>query len=178
MAHGPRSRSPGLQYLYDRYIGDDPKKIADFETAKSNAEVAQAIYNLRTGAGLSQKQLAELVGTTPSVICRLEDADYTGHSLSMLTRVAAAVGHRVMIWFSKNATKKVKAKPKALAKKDALTKAALIKVAPAKKDTLMKRAPVKKAAAKKVVAAKKAAPAKKDASPKKPKVPSVRKVPK
>jgi hypothetical protein len=33
------------------------------------------------------------------VICRLEDADYDGHSLAMLRRVAAAVGKRVEVRF-------------------------------------------------------------------------------
>jgi hypothetical protein len=32
------------------------------------------------------------VGTTQSVIARLEDAEYTGHSLSMLERIAAVCG--------------------------------------------------------------------------------------
>lgn len=100
MGRGPRSQSRGLQALFDRYIGDDPAKAERFEAAKSNAEVAQAIYDLRTGAGLSQQALAGLVGTTASVICRLEDADYDGHSLSMLKRIAAAVGRRVEIRFA------------------------------------------------------------------------------
>ncbi len=43
--------------------------------------------------------LARLVGTTASVICRLEDADYEGHSLSMLRRIAAALHKRVEIRF-------------------------------------------------------------------------------
>jgi transcriptional regulator with XRE-family HTH domain len=55
--------------------------------------------SLRTKAGLSQRQLAKLVGTTASVICLLEDADYQGHSLSMLRRIAAALNHRVEIRF-------------------------------------------------------------------------------
>lgn len=96
----PRVRSPGLQALIDRHIGDDPERIASYERARANAEVAQAIYDLRTAAGLSQRALAERVGTTASVICRLEDADYDGHSLSMLRRVAAALGHRVTIVFT------------------------------------------------------------------------------
>jgi len=93
----PRVRSRGLQALIDRHIGDDPERIASYERARANAEVAQAIYDLRTEAGLSQRALAERVGTTASVICRLEDADYDGHSLSMLRRVAAALGRRVTI---------------------------------------------------------------------------------
>ena len=96
----PRVRSQGLQALIDRHIGDDPERIASYERARANAEVAQAIYDLRTEAGLSQRALAERVGTTASVICRLEDADYDGHSLSMLRRVAAALGRRVTIVFT------------------------------------------------------------------------------
>jgi hypothetical protein len=43
--------------------------------------------------------LAKLVGTTASVICRLEDADYEGHSLAMLNRIAGALNKRVKIEF-------------------------------------------------------------------------------
>ena len=39
------------------------------------------------------------MGTTPSVISRLEDDDYAGHSLAMLRRVAAALNKRVEIRF-------------------------------------------------------------------------------
>jgi transcriptional regulator with XRE-family HTH domain len=49
--------------------------------------------------GLSQRALAKLVGTTASVICRLEDADYEGHSMAMLNRIAAALNKRVEIHF-------------------------------------------------------------------------------
>jgi transcriptional regulator with XRE-family HTH domain len=100
MARGPKAQSRGLQALYDRYIGDAPEKVDAFESAKSNAEVARSIYRLRSKARLTQRQLAALVGTTPSVICRLEDADYDGHSLSMLKRVAAALGLGVQIRFT------------------------------------------------------------------------------
>ena len=62
-----------------------------------NAQVAQLIYDARTEAKLTQKQLAELVGTTQPVIARLEDADYDGHSLTMLRRIAEALGRRVEV---------------------------------------------------------------------------------
>ena len=93
------SESPAIQYLYDRYIGDDPERIASLEEASANLDVAQKIYDLRAKAGLSQRELAKLVGTTASVICQLEDADYEGHSLSMLRRIAAALDKRVDIRF-------------------------------------------------------------------------------
>ena len=66
---------------------------------RANAEIARKIYDLRTAAGLSQRALAHLIGTTASVICRLEDADYEGHSLAMLQRIAAALNKRVEIRF-------------------------------------------------------------------------------
>jgi transcriptional regulator with XRE-family HTH domain len=69
------------------------------EEIRAEAEVARTIYRLRNGAKLTQQALAERVGTTASVISRLEDADYTGHSLAMLRRIAAALGRRVEIRF-------------------------------------------------------------------------------
>jgi transcriptional regulator with XRE-family HTH domain len=67
------------------------------EVERVNAEVARTIYELRKKAGLTQKELAQMVGTTQSVISRLEDADYEGHSLSMLHRVAMAFNRRLSV---------------------------------------------------------------------------------
>jgi ribosome-binding protein aMBF1 (putative translation factor) len=99
MARTRRDKSGALDYLRDRYVGDDPARVAAYEAALTDAKVARDIYLLRTRAGLSQRELAERVGTTASVICRLEDADYEGHSLGMLRRVAAALGRRVEVRF-------------------------------------------------------------------------------
>jgi DNA-binding XRE family transcriptional regulator len=94
-----RFESEALQYAFDRYIGTAPARIESFEEELTNAELARKIHDLRTDAGLTQKQLADRVGTTGSVISRLEDADYQGHSLAMLRRIAAALGKRVEIRF-------------------------------------------------------------------------------
>ena len=69
------------------------------EQARTDCDVAQKIYDARKKAGLSQRALAKLVGTSASVICQLEDADYEGHSLTMLRRIAEALGKRVEIRF-------------------------------------------------------------------------------
>ena len=84
-----------MKYLHDRYIGTDANALAQLEQERTNIEIAQAIYDLRTKAGLTQRQLASRVGTTASVICQLEDSDYRGHSLSMLQRIASSLRHRV-----------------------------------------------------------------------------------
>ncbi len=54
---------------------------------------------VRMHAGLTQQQLAKVVGTTQPVIARLEDAGYRGHSLRMLRRIAAALKKDVAIRF-------------------------------------------------------------------------------
>lgn len=75
----------------------DPELETMVAEASINALVAQLIYEARTSASLTQKQLAELVGTKQPVIARLEDADYEGHSLSMLQKIAHALNRRVVI---------------------------------------------------------------------------------
>jgi len=88
-----------VEILHRRIVNDDPDKMAELERIRADNAVAKKIYDLRTKAQLSQRALAKLVGTTASVICRLEDADYDGHSLAMLNRIAAALDKRVEIRF-------------------------------------------------------------------------------
>jgi len=98
----PKKRKPttdAVEIMHRRYFEGKPDMLAALEEARANDEVARKIYKLRTKAGLSQRQLAKLVGTTASVICLLEDADYAGHSLSMLRRIATALNRRVEIRF-------------------------------------------------------------------------------
>ncbi|MGD0202261.1 MAG: XRE family transcriptional regulator [Bryobacteraceae bacterium] len=99
MAQKRPIRSAALKHARDRYIGDSPERQAAYEQELLNAETASLLYRLRARAGLSQRELAARVGTTASVICRLEDADYEGHSLAMLRRIAAALDRRVEIRF-------------------------------------------------------------------------------
>lgn len=94
-----RKGKPLLSHLHEELFGKDPARLAELEEARASAEVARRIHALRTEAGLTQRELARLVGTQHSVISRLEDDDYRGHSLSMLRRIAAAVGKRVEIRF-------------------------------------------------------------------------------
>ena len=88
-----------VKILHRRLVKDDPEKIAELEKIRADNDVARKIYDLRMKSGLSQRAFAKLVGTTASVICRLEDADYEGHSMAMLNRIAAAFDKRVEIRF-------------------------------------------------------------------------------
>ena len=55
-------------------------------------DLALLVREMREDADLTQTELAKRVGTTQSVIARLEDAEYTAHSLAMLERIAIACG--------------------------------------------------------------------------------------
>jgi DNA-binding XRE family transcriptional regulator len=91
--------SGASQFLYNRYIAGDRRREEEYDEEVINAEIARKIYQLRTKAGLTQQELAARVGTSKSAISRLEDADYEGHSLSMLKRIAEALNKRVEIRF-------------------------------------------------------------------------------
>ena len=101
-----QNTTDAVQILHRRHFAGKPPMLALLEDERANAEVARKIYDLRLKAKFTQTQLANLVGTTASVICRLEDADYDGHSLSMLRRIAAALGKRVAIHFVAASRKK------------------------------------------------------------------------
>jgi DNA-binding XRE family transcriptional regulator len=91
--------SGASRFLYNRYIAGDRKREEEYDEEVIDAEIARKIYQLRTKAGLTQQELAARVGTSKSAISRLEDADYQGHSLSMLKRIAEALDKRVEIRF-------------------------------------------------------------------------------
>jgi ribosome-binding protein aMBF1 (putative translation factor) len=76
---------------------DELQQMIDEETV--NAEAARLIYEARTAAGLTQAELAKLIGSKQPVIARLEDADYNGHSLTLLQRIAGALNLRIEINF-------------------------------------------------------------------------------
>ena len=83
-----------LDRLMDRFVSGDPSRRELLDEEIANVEAAQLVYDLRKNAGLSQRELAKKVGTTASVICRIEQADYEG-SLSMLRRIAGALNRRL-----------------------------------------------------------------------------------
>ena len=95
----PKKTTTDALKILAQMTGKDPALQRGFEEEVANREVARKIFQLRHASGLSQAELARRVGTTQSVISRLEDADYEGHSLAMLNRIAAAVERRVEIRF-------------------------------------------------------------------------------
>jgi ribosome-binding protein aMBF1 (putative translation factor) len=95
MARKTRDATKILRHL----TGEDSELREMIAEETLNARVARMIYEARTRAGLTQAQLAALINTKQPVITRLEDADYEGHSLSMLQRIAEALGQRLQVSF-------------------------------------------------------------------------------
>jgi len=80
-----------------RKLEDDLGLREGVERESFNLTVAQKIYDARSRANLTQAQLAAKANTSQSVIARLEDAAYDGHSLKMLRRIASALDCRLEV---------------------------------------------------------------------------------
>jgi ribosome-binding protein aMBF1 (putative translation factor) len=92
-------RTTNALTILDTVTGNNTSVRKGIADARVNLEVAQMIYDARTRAGLSQRELADLIGSKQPVIARLEDADYEGHSLTMLQRIAEALQQRLEVRF-------------------------------------------------------------------------------
>ena len=90
-----RKITDGMEIIERHFFRKDPELRRMAEEEYQKLLIGQQIYDLREEAGLTQEQLAKLIGTTGSVISRLESADYNGHSLKMLARIATALGKKI-----------------------------------------------------------------------------------
>ena len=93
---------------------DDVKKPRPAPPAEVVVEVehdlalGQLIYDLRTEAGLSQRALAERMGTTQSVISRLEEGGGAKNRLDTLARVAIALDRHLIVSFPQKVPARLK----------------------------------------------------------------------
>jgi len=93
------TRTKNAVEILDRITGQDPELRAMIEEHELDLDISQKVYDARTRAGLTQTQLARRIGTTQSVVSRLEDAEYRGHSVQILRRIARALNLRLEIRF-------------------------------------------------------------------------------
>ena len=92
---------------FDSYLDlqlQDPEVARRFKDAGKSWEIALQLSRLREKKGLSQKELARMVGTSQQQISRLESPAYEGHSISMLRRISAALDARVQLKIVPNAS--------------------------------------------------------------------------
>lgn len=93
------------QDVKDRRSGPSVEERAGIE---QDLALGQLIYDLRTKAGLSQRALAERMGTTQSVISRLEEGGGARNRLDTLARVAAALDRHLVISFPQEVPRRIK----------------------------------------------------------------------
>ena len=85
-----------LHRLLDEEL-KNPRVAAAFHEEKEAIRLSAKIHHLRKDLGLTQEELAERLGTTQSVVARLESESYGGHSIKMLRRLARALDARLII---------------------------------------------------------------------------------
>jgi len=76
----------------------DPKFKAGYDALEEEFALASLLIEARTGANLTQAELASKMGTSQSTIARLESGK-AAPSLSTLRRLAKATGTRLEISF-------------------------------------------------------------------------------
>ena len=70
--------SDAVEWMYRRYIKDDPKRAAHLELIRKQADLARQIYDIRNKLHMTREDLAEFSGLTPETIEDLEESDYDG----------------------------------------------------------------------------------------------------
>lgn len=79
-----------------REILSQPEARAEYDRLAPEFELIESLLRARIGAGLTQAQLAKKMGTSQSVIARLEGGN-SAPTLSTLRRYAAATGTRLRV---------------------------------------------------------------------------------
>lgn len=77
----------------------DPEFKAHYQKERQALMLAMKIAKLREKKGLSQQQMAKLMGTSQQAISRIESGNYEGFTLKTLEKIAEATGTRVKIEF-------------------------------------------------------------------------------
>ncbi|MBU2054855.1 MAG: helix-turn-helix domain-containing protein [Proteobacteria bacterium] len=77
----------------------DPEFKTHYQEERQALKLAMKIAELRDKNGLSQQQLAKLMGTSQQAISRIESGEYEGFTLKTLEKIAEATGMRVKIEF-------------------------------------------------------------------------------
>jgi len=92
-----KRKKDDLDRLTEKLLKQDPSFQEELDRADQAWDIAFQIHDLREKAKMTQKQLAELVGTKQSNIARIENADYTGYTLKTLEKVTKALHAKLEI---------------------------------------------------------------------------------
>jgi DNA-binding XRE family transcriptional regulator len=73
----------------------------EYENLEDEFELAKEVISLRQKKRLTQKQLAEMIGTSQPAIARLESGSYRNISLAFIRKVAKALDAKTEIHLKK-----------------------------------------------------------------------------
>jgi len=86
---------------FDQYVEEMIKKHPSLKEGLKRADkawdVAGQVYDLRKKAGLTQQELADLMGTKQSNIARIESGDYKSYTWKTLEKITKALKARLEI---------------------------------------------------------------------------------
>lgn len=87
-----------MERLLDKLpkLMNDPEFVDAYEESVEEFALAREIIKARASAGLSQQELARKMGTTQSVVARLESGHHLP-SMSTLKKLAKATGTKLSI---------------------------------------------------------------------------------
>jgi DNA-binding XRE family transcriptional regulator len=77
----------------------NPEFKAHYQEERQALKLAMKIAKLREKKGLSQQQMAKLMGTSQQAVSRIESGEYEGFTLKTLEKIAEATGTKVKIEF-------------------------------------------------------------------------------
>lgn len=91
--------------LHQEFMENDPEYKEHYEALETEFAIASAIIRARTEAGLTQKELADLIGKPQSYIARLESGRHNP-TVKTIIRVGEALGVKPVLSFEKKADRK------------------------------------------------------------------------
>ena len=101
-----KRKKDDLDRLIEKALKISPSLKDGLDKAGQAWDIAFQIYDPRKKVGLTQTQLAKLVGTKQANIARIEAADYTGYTLKTLEKVTKALKARLEIRIIPSDTKR------------------------------------------------------------------------
>jgi DNA-binding XRE family transcriptional regulator len=117
LAPSPKTMTTdAVTIIHNRFVAGRPELEAYVMEELERILFGNQIYDLRTKAGMTQSALARKIGMKAVDIDRLENADYEGHPLPTLRKIAAVFGMRIELNFVPLGKKKTKTAAKAKGK--------------------------------------------------------------
>ncbi len=77
--------------ILQRHISQDPELVTLVEEERQRLNLADKVRSARQASGLSQQELAQMIGSTQSTIAGLESGDYERLSISTLLKVSLSL---------------------------------------------------------------------------------------